>query len=261
MYSSTLILTAIATVAAAIAVPEAAPVPTAPAKLEGKLAARASTCTFTAASAASASQKACSTIVLSSIDVPAGTTLDLSDLEDNTHVIFEGTTTFGYQEWDGPLIQIEGTGIAISGASGHVIDGDGSRWWDGQGGNGGKTKPKFFAAHNLISSSITGLNILNTPVQCFSVDGAQGLTITGVTINNSAGDSEGAANTDGFDVGSSTDVTISGANVHNQDDCLAINSGTVRLLVHCFMHTSLTLADTLTRELPLPVAHASVAMD
>lgn len=33
-------------------------------------------------------------------------------------------------------------------------------------------------------------------------------------------------NTDAFDVGSSTDITITGANVKNQDDCLAINSGT-----------------------------------
>lgn len=33
-------------------------------------------------------------------------------------------------------------------------------------------------------------------------------------------------NTDAFDVGSSTNIVISGANVKNQDDCLAINSGT-----------------------------------
>lgn len=33
-------------------------------------------------------------------------------------------------------------------------------------------------------------------------------------------------NTDAFDVGSSTGVYISGATVKNQDDCLAINSGT-----------------------------------
>jgi hypothetical protein len=34
-------------------------------------------------------------------------------------------------------------------------------------------------------------------------------------------------NTDAFDIGDSTGVTISGANVKNQDDCLAINSGTI----------------------------------
>jgi galacturan 1,4-alpha-galacturonidase len=47
-----------------------------------------------------------------------------------------------------------------------------------------------------------------------------------VTLDNSAGDSKGGHNTDAFDVGSSTGIYISGAVVKNQDDCLAINSGT-----------------------------------
>jgi galacturan 1,4-alpha-galacturonidase len=47
-----------------------------------------------------------------------------------------------------------------------------------------------------------------------------------IHIDNSAGDTKGGHNTDAFDVGSSTGVYISGAIVKNQDDCLAINSGT-----------------------------------
>jgi polygalacturonase len=47
-----------------------------------------------------------------------------------------------------------------------------------------------------------------------------------VTIDDSAGDgSNGGHNTDAFDIGSSTGVYISGATVYNQDDCVAINSG------------------------------------
>jgi polygalacturonase len=49
-----------------------------------------------------------------------------------------------------------------------------------------------------------------------------------MTVDNSAGDSEGK-NTDGFDIGSSNNVLITGATVSNQDDCVAINSGTVCL--------------------------------
>lgn len=48
-----------------------------------------------------------------------------------------------------------------------------------------------------------------------------------MTIDNSAGDSGGGHNTDGFDIGSSSNVVISGAKVYNQDDCVAVNSGTV----------------------------------
>lgn len=66
-------------------------------------------------------------------------------------------------------------------------------------------------------------------MQVFNINVASGLTVSGVTINAQlqAGDDLGA-NTDGFDIGSSTGVTITGgANVYNQDDCVAINSGTV----------------------------------
>ena len=63
-------------------------------------------------------------------------------------------------------------------------------------------------------------------MQGFSISSATGLVLDHITIDNSAGDvTNGGHNTDAFDVGSSTDVTISNANVKNQDDCLAINSG------------------------------------
>lgn len=87
------------------------------------------------------------------------------------------------------------------------------------------TKPKFFYAHDLTDSTITDLYIYNTPVQAVSINNADGLTITDMTINNEAGDSLGK-NTDGFDIGSSSNVVITGANVYNQDDCVAVNSGT-----------------------------------
>ncbi|KAJ5301721.1 hypothetical protein PENANT_c002G11477 [Penicillium antarcticum] len=212
---------AVSTIASPVAQPAITEAPS--------LAKRASSCTFSGSSgaaSASKSQKSCSTIVLSDVAVPSGTTLDLSDLEDDTTVIFEGETTWGYEEWDGPLLQIKGTGINVKGASGAKLNPDGSRWWDGEGGNGGVTKPKFFYAHDLSSSTITDLYIENTPVQAVSVNGCDGLTITDMTINNEAGDSAGGHNTDGFDIGSSSDVTITGATVYNQDDCVAINSGT-----------------------------------
>ncbi|KAL3468116.1 glycoside hydrolase [Aspergillus heterothallicus] len=190
---------------------------------------RADSCTFSGskgASSASKSQASCATIVLSDVAVPSGTTLDLSDLEDDTTVIFEGTTTWGYKEWDGPLLQIKGNGITIKGASGAKLNPDGARWWDSEGSNGGKTKPKFFYAHDLTDSSITDLYIENTPVQAVSINGCDGLTVTDMTIDNSAGDDAGGHNTDGFDIGESNNIVITGAKVYNQDDCVAVNSGT-----------------------------------
>ncbi|KAI1163353.1 glycoside hydrolase family 28 protein [Nemania serpens] len=213
----------------ALSTPVAAPAVTPAPSLDNVLRKRAS-CTFSGsqgASSASKSQASCATIVLSNVAVPSGTTLDLSKLTDGTHIVFEGTTTWGYKEWAGPLLQIKGNDITVEGASGSLLNPDGARWWDGQGGNGGKTKPKFFAAHTLTgTSSITNLNIKNTPVQAVSINGCQGLTVTNMVIDNSAGDSAGGHNTDAFDIGSSSGITITGAKVYNQDDCVAVNSGT-----------------------------------
>ncbi|RSL62269.1 Endopolygalacturonase 1 [Fusarium sp. AF-6] len=183
-------------------------------------------CTFTDAASAIAGKGSCSTITLKDIAVPAGTTLDLTKLKDGTHVIFQGKTTFGYKEWEGPLIAFTGNNLLIEGATGHSIDCQGQRWWDTKGSNGGKTKPKFFSAHSLKNSNIKNLNVLNTPVQAFSINGVTNLGVYGVHMDNSLGDTQGGHNTDAFDVGSSTGVYISGAVVKNQDDCLAINSGT-----------------------------------
>ncbi|RAL08745.1 glycoside hydrolase family 28 protein [Aspergillus homomorphus CBS 101889] len=183
-----------------------------------------SSCIFTDAAAAKAGVKKCSHSVLRNINVPAGETLDLSHAKEGSTVTFEGTTTFGYKQWKGPLIRLGGKGVTFTAANGAVIDGQGERWWDGRGTNGGKTKPKFMYAHKLQSSYIRNLNIKNTPVQAISVQGND-VHIEGVTIDNSLGDHKGGHNTDAFDVNESNGVYISGAKVYNQDDCLAINSG------------------------------------
>lgn len=124
------------------------------------------------------------------------------------------------------MISISGKGILVQGSAGHTIDCAGQRWWDGKGGNDGKKKPKFFSAHNLINSNIKSLHVLNTPVQAFSINSVTNLGLYDINLDNSLGDTQGGHNTDAFDVGSSTGVYISGAIVKNQDDCLAINSGT-----------------------------------
>ncbi|KAK7727726.1 hypothetical protein SLS57_002768 [Botryosphaeria dothidea] len=178
-----------------------------------ELAERAS-CTFTDAASAIKGKSSCTSIVLNNIAVPAGTTLDLTSLKDGTTVTFQGTTSFGYKEWSGPLISVSGSNIKVVGASGHVIDGNGAKWWDGKGSNGGKTKPKFFYAHSLKgTSSIKGLNVKNTPVQGFSINSSSGLTLDSITIDNSAGDvTNGGHNTDAFDSDNGVRIkTVSGA--------------------------------------------------
>ncbi len=81
---------------------------------------------------------------------------------------------------------------------------------------------------------ISNLNIINWPVHCFDVTGCDTLEITGLTLNNTAGDSPNSAsgkkaaahNSDGFDFSSSNNVVLSNTAVYNQDDCVAVTSGT-----------------------------------
>lgn len=197
---------------------------------------RASPCSFsgTIDPAAVASQvPTCSSITLNAVNVPAGKTLDLSELADGTSVNFVGTSTWGVQKgFAGPLLNIGGSNIIVTGSAGAQLDGQGKQYWDGQGSNGPTAKPKFLAAHNLVGKSqINNLYLLNTPVQAVSINGCNGLTISHMTIDNSASNglpaNQAAHNTDGFDIGSSTNILIDQAVVLNQDDCVAINSGTV----------------------------------
>jgi galacturan 1,4-alpha-galacturonidase len=123
--------------------------------------------------------------------------------------------------------------VRIIGAPGSTINGNGQAYWDGVGSNSGKTidKPKFFRL-KLSNSQISGLKVVNVPVHVFSIGNCHGLTLDHITIDNAKGDARAGNgkslghNTDAFDVGDSTGITISNAWVHNQDDCLAVNSGT-----------------------------------
>ncbi|KUI65491.1 hypothetical protein VM1G_00119 [Cytospora mali] len=232
--STALVLAALATSILASPAPAAAPAPTPapnPADVARAIEERAATCTFSGSlgySSASKSKASCSTIILDSLTVPGGVTLDMTDLADGTVVIFEGTTTFGYKEWEGPLFAVSGKNVKVAGESttGTILDGQGAKYWDGKGSNGGVTKPKFFQAHDLTDSLIETFTILNPPVQVFSINGVENLEVAYVTIDASDGDSGDLGhNTDGFDIGSSDTVIIEHATVYNQDDCVAINSG------------------------------------
>ncbi|BES90593.1 Polygalacturonase [Nesidiocoris tenuis] len=162
-------------------------------------------------------------IILKNVVVPAGVSLDLTGLQPGTVVEFDGVTKFGYKEWKGPLIKTQGSGITIRGRNGHLIDCEGRRWWDGKGGNGGKTKPQFFHIV-LTDSKIEHLNVKNIPVHGFAING-KNIYIAYVRIDNLDGRTQGGHNTDGFDVANAENIRITNCYVDNQDDCLALNSG------------------------------------
>ncbi|GAA6036195.1 hypothetical protein JCM8097_006828 [Rhodosporidiobolus ruineniae] len=163
----------------------------------------------------------CTDVRLESFTVPAGKTLEL-DLLDGTVVHQMGDIKFGTKNWEGPLMSVTGKNIDYRG-NGHKLDGNGKYYWDGKGGNGGVTKPKFFKVK--FSGSMTNVVLYNQPVHGFSVSNPAALNMRGITVDVSeAGDL--GHNTDAFDVSSSTGLTIQDSTIKNQDDCIAVNDAT-----------------------------------
>ncbi|KAJ5168452.1 endopolygalacturonase D [Penicillium canariense] len=194
------------------------------------------TCVVSEYASLSSAVASCTNIVLSNLYAPPSSTIDLQSLQTGATVTFAGTTTFGdtYDNDFDPIV-VSGHGITITGADGHVIEGNGAAYWDGEGSNGGQDKPDhFFVVKKTYNSKITNLNIMNWPVHCFSITGSQQLTISGLVLNNTAGDEPNSAsgddpaahNSDGFDISSSDYVTLENIEVYNQDDCVAVTSGT-----------------------------------
>jgi polygalacturonase len=87
---------------------------------------------------------------------------------------------------------------------------------------------------DVVNAKIENLYIQNWPTHCFDITGSTGVTITGLTLDNSAGDAANSAssglpaahNSDGFDISSTTNMVLSNTIVKNQDDCVAVTSGT-----------------------------------
>ncbi|KAG7443934.1 polygalacturonase [Guyanagaster necrorhizus] len=178
-------------------------------------------CTISSVSTAS-SISTCSTVTIEAFTVASGSTLSLSPMSGAT-ITMAGDITFAKTTSDGPLFTIDGDDITFNGA-GYTFDGNGADYWDGEGTDGGVDKP-----HPLLkfkgSGTYSDFTVLNTPAQAISIGNSDGLVFDSITVDNSAGDTDDLGhNTDGFDV-SADDVTIKNSVVKNQDDCIAINSG------------------------------------
>ncbi|EEY65204.1 polygalacturonase, putative [Phytophthora infestans T30-4] len=180
----------------------------------------ASSCTLSGTYKAETSISSCSTITIGTLTVPAGVTLDLSKAKTGANILISGTVTFGQKKWAGPLVLLGGSNLKVSGSG--TLDGQGAWYWK-QGTS--ISRPVFFRLNRVTGSTLSGFKIKNSPFRTFSVLNYQKTTISGLTLDSSAGDGT-AKNTDGFDFSGNNYVTITGNKIYNQDDCLAMQSST-----------------------------------
>lgn len=134
--------------------------------------------------------------------------------------------------------------VAITG--GGTLDGDGENsWWpeamkiraDVRSGNtkaftdrfpgiplaNGAPRPWFVEFNNVSDGKIEQLHLTNSPMWNIVIRNSADITVHEVSINNPTT----SPNTDGMDVVSSRNVTISKMDIHTGDDNIAIKSGLV----------------------------------
>lgn len=190
------------------------------------------TCTVTDIADVSASAKACSNILLSGMTIPASSTLSVT-VPTSGALLFAGTMTVEYTpDTSYTPIVLKGSYAKVVGLEGAVIDGLGAHYWDGEGSNGGTDKPDhFIKLSDMVRSSFSDIKIQNWPTHLFEITGCTDIEMYNLILDNSAGndlDSDGDAlghNTDAFDVSTTDGLYVHDATVYNQDDCVAVNSG------------------------------------
>ncbi|KAL0059800.1 hypothetical protein AAF712_013441 [Marasmius tenuissimus] len=169
--------------------------------------------------------------------IPAGKTFMIRSTLDftgctNCEVQIEGTLKMSDDTnfWNGVraailLTNINGATVHSTTGSG-VVDGNGVPFWQRFASDSSFKRPTLMYISGGSKITVENLQFKNPPNVFHSVtDGATNVVYRGLNLNATPKDGATPKNTDGFDVGKSTTVTIANTKVTNQDDCVAFKPG------------------------------------
>ncbi|KAK2471315.1 hypothetical protein H9L39_17546 [Fusarium oxysporum f. sp. albedinis] len=227
------------TVAAAslIGLAPADPIPIVPDRV--RLGPRASTCTPQAGGSSSvddvpaiqAAIKAC----------PSGTIVIPSDqtYHINSQLSFAGcsgctfelngellaSTDFGYWNGKGEIIYLQNIkGATITGSG--TINGNGQASWDYIITNTSYKRPYLIRVDGSTNIKMSGITIKNAPSFHVVTGGnSKDVVYSGLTLYSVSSSSNVAHNTDGFDIGPASYVTVENTKITNDDDCVVLKPG------------------------------------
>lgn len=209
--------------------------------IEG-VAAGASTCTPAAAGCTSvddvpAIESAILACASGTTVIPAGTTYHVNSALSfagcsGCTLLVEGTLLVSDDTdyWNGKkavfLAQhINGLTVTSTTGSG-VFNGNGQASWDLFAENSSYHQPTLFYIDGSSNVAISNLKFLNAPrVFHSSTGGSSNVVYTNITLSAVSTSSNVAHNTDGWDIGAASYVTINNASVVNDDDCVAFKRG------------------------------------
>ncbi|ROV90443.1 hypothetical protein VSDG_08472 [Cytospora chrysosperma] len=118
-------------------------------------------------------------------------------------------------------------GLTVTSKTGAgVFDGNGQDAYDRFAENSSYSRPTFFYIDGSSNVAISDLRFKNAPnVFHSTTGGSTHVSYTNITLDARSKSDNEPKNTDGWDIGDSTYVTINGASVLNDDDCVAFKPG------------------------------------
>ncbi|GIC92916.1 putative extracellular exo-polygalacturonase [Aspergillus udagawae] len=168
---------------------------------------------------------------------PAGSTYYLNSVLDlagcsNCDIQVEGLLKFSGSTdyWGGKTAMINVNkinGLKLRSLTGSgVIDGNGQNAYDLFASDSSYKRPTLLYITGGSNIEVSGLRQKNPPNVFNSVKGdAKNVVFTNLRMDATSKSANPPKNTDGFDIGASTYVTISSVNVSNDDDCVAFKPG------------------------------------
>lgn len=140
-----------------------------------------------------------------------------------------------------PLLQAgKVNNVTITG--GGTIDGQGAPWWaiikaEKAAGKALSPRPSLIDLETVATASITGITVKNSPNVHITMKASSNVTIDKISISAPSD----SPNTDGIDVWSSHDVSITNSTIDCGDDDLAIDSSTSNGAAHDIALSSSTI--------------------
>ncbi|KIN00066.1 glycoside hydrolase family 28 protein [Oidiodendron maius Zn] len=135
------------------------------------------------------------------------------------------STDFNYWNNKGQIISISGiNGATISGAG--TINGNGQASWDYIVSNTSYKRPYLIRVENSSGITMTGITLKDAPMFHVVTSGnSKNIKYSGMTLHSVSSSSNVAHNTDGFDIGPASYVSVENTQVTNDDDCVVLKPG------------------------------------
>jgi len=180
------------------------------------------------------------------IIIPAGKTfsirspLDFSNCKGCNFQI-EGTlkTSDDIEYWKGKtaffLLQnvVGGSFSSVTGSG--VIDGSGQAFWDYFASHKEYQRPLLLFFNGVTNVTFTNIKLMNPPTMFVTVKGnSANVKLSNLVLTAISKSANPPKNTDGFDIGECSNVTLTNMHVTNGDDCVAFENGANYVTVENF---------------------------